>query len=80
VKKFTAEGLIRNDGKNLAWADLSAVVDRIHTTVRGRFIWRIEIRFKNGDVAWLIPMKVNNFQEVRAYVNALPCPHTEEPA
>ena len=80
VKNFTAEGLTRNDGRSFAWTNLNAVVDKIRTTPRGRFVWRIEVRFNNGDAAWLIPMKVNNFAEVRAYVNNLPCPHTEEKA
>ena len=80
VKIFTAEGLTRNDGRSFAWTNLNAVVDKIRTTPRGRFVWRIEVRFNNGDEAWLIPVKVNNFAEVRAYVNNLPCPHTEEKA
>lgn len=80
VKKFTAEGLIRNDGERFLWKDLAAVVDRIKVSPRGRFIWRIEIRFKNSGVAWLLPLKVNNFAEVRNYVKTLPCPHTEERA
>ncbi|CAN5229494.1 hypothetical protein BH10ACI1_BH10ACI1_34150 [soil metagenome] len=80
VKIFTPQGLTRNDGKSFAWTNLSRVVDRIRTKARGKFIWRIEIRFKNGEAAWLIPMKINNFAEVRAYINNLPCPHTEETA
>lgn len=80
VKRFTAEGLTRNDGRSFAWTDLSAVVDKIRTTPRGRFVWRIEVRFNKGGAAWLIPSKVNNFAEARAYVNNLPCPHTEERA
>lgn len=80
VKIFTPQGLTRNDGRQLAWADLSAVVDRIAMRHGGRFIRRIEIRFNGGGAAWLIPIKVNNFAEARAYVNNLPCPHTEENA
>lgn len=80
VKRFTAEGLTRNDGRSFSWKNLHSVVNKIRTTPRGRFIWRIEIRFNNGDAAWLIPLKVNNFKEVREYIGNLPCPHTEERA
>lgn len=80
VRQFSNEGLTRNDGRQFVWANLSRVVDKIRM-VRGRpTIWRTEIRFKDGDAAWLIPMKVSNYAEVRAYVDKLPCEHAEERA
>jgi hypothetical protein len=80
VRQFTNEGLTRNDGRQFQWANLSRVVDKIRL-VRGRqSIWRTEIQFKDGDAAWLIPMKVGNYGEVRALVDNLPCEHAEERA
>ncbi len=80
VRQFTREGLTRNDGRAFQWANLSRVVDKIRL-VHGRpTIWRTEIRFNDGDTAWLIPTKVGNYGEVRAYVDNLPCEHTEERA
>jgi hypothetical protein len=79
VKYFSDEGLIRNDGKSFAWADLSRVVDRIRlnrvTNFKGT--WRTEIEFKNGESAWLLPTKISNFTEVYELVQGLPCEHTE---
>jgi hypothetical protein len=79
VRYFTGEGLTRNDGRVMAWTDLSRVVNQIRlkpgTSVKG--LWRTEIHFKDGGTAWLIPRKVANFQEVNAYVGNLPCEHTE---
>lgn len=79
VKHFTNEGLTRNDGRVLAWTNLSRVVNQIRlkpgTGIKG--LWRTEIHFKDGTTAWLIPRKVANFQEVNAFVSNLPCEHTE---
>jgi hypothetical protein len=79
VKYFSDEGLVRNDGKNFAWTDLSRVVDRIRlnrvTNFKG--IWRTEIQFKNGESAWLLPTKISNLPEVYELVRSLPCEHSE---
>jgi hypothetical protein len=80
VKYFSDEGLARNDGRSFAWVDLNRVVDQIKITSiahNTKKLWRTEIQFKNGESAWLIPMKVNNFREVSEYVRDLPCEHTE---
>jgi|SRR6185436_730462 len=78
AKYFSDEGLVRNDGRSFAWADLSRVVDQIRIRPGGmKIIWRTEIQFKNGDSAWLIPPKVSNYAEVSEFVRSLPCEHTE---
>jgi hypothetical protein len=79
VKYFSDEGLVRNDGKGFAWIDLSRVVDRIRLNRATNFkgLWRIEIQFKNGESAWLLPTKISNFPEVYELVRSLPCEHTE---
>jgi hypothetical protein len=79
VKYFSDEGLVLNDGRSFAWADLNRVVKQIrlnhaHNT---KSIWRIEIHFKNGESAWLLPTKIINFSEVYEFIRALPCEHTE---
>ena len=76
VKYFSDEGLARNDGRSLAWADLSRVVTQIRVRGTRRALWRTEIQFKNGESAWLLPTRVSNFREVSEYVNNLPCEHT----
>lgn len=80
VKNFTNEGLIRNDRKSFLWQDLQFIVNQIHYNPRlgGYFIWRIEIHFKNDGAAWLIPSKISNFQEVRRYIDHLPCEKLEK--
>jgi hypothetical protein len=79
VKYFSDKGVVRNDGRSLAWADLSRVVDQIRFDRVRNFkgIWRTEIQFKNGESAWLIPVKISNFREVNEFVRNLPCEHTE---
>ena len=78
VKYFSGEGLVRNDGRSFMWADLSRVVNQI-TRVRYKpnVLWRTEIQFKNGGVAWLIPSKVTNYHEVSEFIHNLSCEHTE---
>jgi hypothetical protein len=80
VKHFSDEGLVRNDGRSFTWADLSRVVNQFKITSvahNTKIIWRIEIRFKNGESAWLIPTKISNYREVSEFVRNLPCEHTE---
>lgn len=79
VKYFSDGGLVRNDGRSFAWAELSRVVNRIRLNrVTGiKYVWRTEIEFKNGDSAWLLPTKIGNFREVYELVGSLPCEHTE---
>lgn len=79
VKYFTGEGLTLNSGRELAWTDLSRVVNQIRMKpgTNIKMLWRTEIQFKNGETAWLIPGKVANFPEVSAFVRNLPCEHTE---
>ena len=79
VKYFSDEALVCNNGRSYAWADLSRVVDQIrfHRITSVKTIWRTEIQFKNGESAWLIPVKISNFPEVHEFVRKLPCEHTE---
>jgi len=79
VKYFSDEALVCNNGKSYAWADLSRVVNqiRLHRITSVKTIWRTEIQFKNGESAWLIPVKISNFPEVQEFVSKLPCEHTE---
>ena len=79
VKYFTREGLTRNDGRELAWTDLSRVVNQIRVKpgTNVKMLWRSEIHFKNGETVWLIPGKIANFAEVSDYVGSLPCEHAE---
>jgi hypothetical protein len=78
VKYFSGSGLVRNDGRSYAWADLSRVVNQVRLRPGGqKVLWRTEIQFKDGESAWLIPAKVSNYREVGEYVVTLPCEQTE---
>jgi hypothetical protein len=77
VKSFSDLGLVRNDGRTFAWAELSRVVNQVRFRANIKVIWRTEIHFKNGESAWLIPAKVSNYHEVSEYVRNLPCEQTE---
>lgn len=80
VRYFSNEGLERNDGQWLAWSDLQRVVDQVRPDP-GRpdqlKLWRTEIQFRSGETAWLLPTRVGNRREVTAFVNGLPCEHTQ---
>lgn len=80
AKRFTENSLIRGDGRQLAWSDLSKVVNQIHfnRTLRRDVLWRTEIHFRDGQVAWLIPTKVSNWNEVAEFVARLNCPKEEK--
>ncbi len=80
VRYFSDEGLVRNDGRGFAWADLSRVVTQIRITSPAhgtKAVWRTEIQFRDGESAWLIPAKVGNYAEVSEFVRRLPCEHAE---
>jgi hypothetical protein len=80
VRYFSDEGLVRNDGRSFAWADLSRVVNQVRITSLAhgtKAVWRTEIQFGNGEAAWLIPAKVGNYVEVSEFVKRLPCEHRE---
>ena len=80
VKYFSDEGLVRNDGLVLAWADLSRVVNQLRVTSiadNTKTLWRTELHFDGHQSAWLIPNKVSNFREVSEVVHNLPCEHME---
>ena len=50
VKYFSGSGLVRNDGRSFAWADLSRVVNQVRLRSGGqKFLWRTEIQFKSGE-------------------------------
>lgn len=81
VKYLSEEGLVRNDGRSFSWSELSRVVDKVRVRPSGgKSIWRTEIRFKDGESAWVIPTKVSNYAEVVPLVDRLPCEHAEERA
>jgi hypothetical protein len=64
---FTEDGLTRYDGVKFLWSDLERVTDRISRRGGANNLWRIDFRFKNGE-AWVIPQKVDNFDEVSSYI------------
>lgn len=80
VRRFSASGVMRNDGVQFPWADLKAVHDQLVNRRGEVFIWRREIQFKDGRSAWLIPSKVSNFVEIRDFTDKLDCEHTSGPA
>jgi hypothetical protein len=77
VRRFSDDGLERNDGQSFTWAELHRVVDRVRVRNGRKYLWRTEIQFTNGESAWLIPSKIRNHGEVVALVGRLPCERTE---
>ena len=80
VRYFSDEGLERNDGQRLAWAELDRVVHQVRPDPANpaqKKLWRTEIWFRNGQSAWLLPTRVGNRREVSDFVGRLPCEHAE---
>ena len=80
VRYFSEDGLERGDRRFLWWSDLERVVQQIRVSPADgqKALWRTEIWFRNGESAWLIPLRVRNFDEVFQLVRTLPCEHTEK--
>jgi hypothetical protein len=80
VRYFSEEGLQRGDGRWLPWTELERVVYqvRVRPGTGARGLWRTEIWFKNGESAWLLPLRVRNFDDVGGLVASLPCEHSEK--
>jgi len=79
VRYFTDEGLRRGDGRWLPWTELERVVYqvRVRPGTASRGLWRTEIWFRNGESAWLLPLRVRNGPDVNGLVASLPCEHAE---
>jgi hypothetical protein len=79
VRYFSGEGLERNDGQWLAWADLERVVHqvRIDPASDEPKLWRTEIWFRDGRSAWLLPARIGNRPQVDGFVRGLPCEHAQ---
>jgi hypothetical protein len=77
IRRLSDDGLVRNDGRSFAWAELHRVVDKVRVRNGRKYLWRTEIQFTNGESAWLIPSKIRNYGEVVALVGRLPCERTE---
>jgi hypothetical protein len=81
VRCFSDEGLERNDGRRFGWAELERVVHQVRPDPANpgqKRLWRTEIWFRNGQSAWLLPLRVGNRREVSDFVDGLPCEHTEK--
>ena len=76
AKRFDDRGLKRGDGRELLWTDLSKVINQIHynRSIQRDVLWRTEIHFRDGQVAWLIPTKVANWAEAAGFIAGLNCP------
>ena len=80
VDVFSDEGLRTNSGSHHSWADLKRVVDKmtLDSGTGRRKLWRTEIHFNDGSTAWLIPLRVKNYADVRSYIQGLKCEHIQE--
>lgn len=81
VRYFSGSGIGLANGDEIPYTDLHSVVDMLamrSATRKG--LWRTELRFKDGGIAWLIPNKISNFDEVHAFARSLPCQQDQRDA
>jgi hypothetical protein len=81
ASRFDVSGVTRGDGRRLDWDDYTGV-DYLMMLERGGFeesLWRVEVVFAGG-VAWIIPGRVGNLDEINALVASIPGPHEKRRA
>lgn len=73
VVSFDVQGITCADGRQLLWTNFKGKHIRLRRTQSGfQRLWRIEFIFSEGGEAWLIPLRLKNYEEVLAYVKVLP--------
>ena len=77
---FEASGVTCGDGRRMGWNEFRGVdyllVKRSPTRTT---LWRVELVFA-GRKVWILPNRVQNWEEIKAFVAALPGVHQERPA
>ena len=68
VKRVSAEGLERGDGRRFKWADLKEVKDFGY---RGHGVRETKLRFKEGRSALLSRTYLSNYDQLRSYVDSM---------
>ncbi|RYY67931.1 MAG: hypothetical protein EOO13_13660 [Chitinophagaceae bacterium] len=73
IVSFDANGITCADGRQLLWTNFKGKHIRLRRTQSGlQRIWRIEFIFSEGGEAWLIPLRLKNYEEVLSVVKVLP--------
>lgn len=74
VRSIDDAGVTRGDGRLFPWQDFCGVISQtaFNQRTQRRYLWRAELAFENGDAAWILPNRVKNYDEITAFLNALP--------
>ncbi len=74
VRLLDDAGVTRGDGTRFPWQDFCGVISQtaFNRRTQRRYVWREELAFENGDAAWIIPNRVKNYDEIKAFLDALP--------
>ena len=73
IASFDANGITCADGRQLLWTNFKGKYIRFRRTQSGiQRIWRVEFIFSEGGEAWLIPLRLKNYDEVLSFVKLLP--------
>ena len=73
IVSFDAAGITCADGRQLTWTNFKGKFIRLRRTQSGfQRVWRIEFIFSEGGEAWLIPLRLKNYEAVLAIVKFLP--------
>jgi len=73
IVSFDANGVTCADGRHLPWTNFKGKHIRLRRTQSGlQRVWRIEFIFSEGGEAWLIPLRLKNYDEVLSFVKVLP--------
>jgi len=73
IVSFDENGVTCADGRQLLWTNFKGKHIRLRRTQSGfKRIWRVEFIFSEGGEAWLIPLRLKNYDEVLSFANVLP--------
>jgi hypothetical protein len=74
VRRFDRDGVELGGGRRLPWSTLRGVETHyVVTESQRRRLWRTELQFGDA-VAWIVPNRTRNLDDVLAFVAALPVP------
>jgi len=67
-------GVTRGDGRHFSWNDFCGIISQtaFNQRTQRRYLWREEFAFENGETAWIIPNRIKNYNEISAFLDALP--------
>ncbi len=74
MRSIDGLGITRGDGRHFSWQNFCGVISQtaLNQRTQRRYLWRAELVFENGETVWIVPNRVKNYNEITAFLDALP--------